>query len=571
MSSSGQPSLSLRKLYGFMAEILGPDSSYYYLAMIYGIGISLLSLATPVSVQMLINNIANTGLTTPLVILSLTLFVLLIFSGLLNALRIQLMDVFQRRFYARMVAEISLRTVYALNAFFQDYRQSALFNRYFDIVIIQKNLPNLLVSGFTIVLQTVVGFILVSLYHPLFLLFNIIVSVLIWTIWAIWGRRAVNSAVQVSHKKHATANWLQNLGNSNGFYQSESQIEQALRRTDQFTADYIDKHILHFRHHFTQTVWFLMLYALVSAALLGLGGWLVTQGELTLGQLVAAELVLSAAFYGVSYLGIYLAYFYEMCGAIDELALFLDVDQEQIKGGADVFGTNAKLEFAACRGNAHGMTTSLNFDLGNGARVMASAETHVVQRELTNLLQRHIVPQSGYIAVGGIDILNVPNQELRQHIVVLDRPNTVEMTIREYLDSCSGDRSSLSIEALQIVGLEKALMVLDDGLDTPLATTGWPLTVTETMQLKLAAAILAPPRVLVLSQLFDVVPADILKRSLDAIQKSGNCTVIYFSGNHRDLGFTDYLFLGSKTQSLHKDFSALATAAEVSSSAQEKQ
>jgi ABC-type bacteriocin/lantibiotic exporter with double-glycine peptidase domain len=557
MSETEHPPISVRRLYGFVASILGPDSGYYYLALLYGVGISLLSLATPISVQMLINNVANTGLTTPLIVLTLSLLGLLLLSGLLNALRIQLMDVFQRRFYARMVAEISLRTVYALNPFFQDYRQGALFNRYFDIVIIQKNLPNLLVSGFTIVLQAVVGFILVSLYHPLFLVFNVIVAVLIWAIWVIWGRRAVRSAVEVSHKKHETAAWLQNLGYSNGFYKSERHINEALNRTDEVTADYIGSHIKHFRHHFAQTIGFLLLYAAASAVLLGLGGWLVIQGELTLGQLVAAELVLSAAFYGASYLGIYLAYFYEMCGAIDELSLFFDVEQEQADGGLDSFAGDASLKFASCRGTTHGMTTTLDFEIISGARVMGVAETHGIQREFSNLLKRHIVPRGGYIAVGGVDVMSVSAQVLRQQIVVLDRPNTVETTIREYLDMSSDDATARSIEVLRLVGLEAAVMQLDDGLDTPLALTGWPLTIGETMQLKLAAAILSRPKVLVLSQLFDTMPDEYLRRSLDVLQQEKNCTVIYFTARRRDMGFDAYLNLGTEEQTLFPSFEAL--------------
>ncbi len=559
MSDSAAPPISVGRIYRFVAEILGPDSNYYYLALIYGVGISLLSLATPISVQMLINNVANTGLTTPLIVLTLTLFVLLLLSGLLNALRIQLMDVFQRRFYARMVSEISLRTVYALNPFFQDNRKSALFNRYFDIVIIQKNLPNLLVSGFTIVLQAVVGFVLVSLYHPLFLIFNIVVAVVIWIIWIIWGRRAVLSAAAVSHKKHATAEWLQKLGNSNGFYQSEQHITNALIRTDEYTADYIEMHIKHFRHHFIQTVSFLVLYAFASAALLGLGGWLVIQGQLTLGQLVAAELVLSAAFYGVSYLGIYLAYFYEVCGAIDELSMILDIDQENIGTGTGAFGPDSKLEFVGCRGTSHGMTSTLSFAIDTGARVMAAAETHSIKSEVTNLLKRNMVPRSGYIAVGGIDILSIRAQELRQKIVVLDRPNTVDMTIREFLDSSVEGASVRSIEVLRLVGLEPALMLLDDGLDTSLASTGWPLTVIEVMQLKLAAAILSQPRVLVLTPIFDLMPEEYLRKSLDTLQQEGNCSVIYFSGQNRDMNFSTYLYLGTEEQTLHPSFDALAS------------
>jgi hypothetical protein len=175
-----------------------------------------LSLATPVSVQMLINTVANIGLTTPLVVLSLSLFLLLLIAGGLNALRIYIMDVFGRRFYARMVSEIALRTIYARNPFFDDEGKSALFNRYFDIIIVMKMVPNLLVGGFTIVLQTVVGFILVSSYHPL-------CWPLTWRSGADLaglddlGPPGIRSAVELSHRKHYSAAWLESLGMPTAF------------------------------------------------------------------------------------------------------------------------------------------------------------------------------------------------------------------------------------------------------------------------------------------------------------------------------------------------------------------
>ena len=103
---------TLSELFSFFLSILGPEKKYYALAVVYGIGISLLSLATPIAVQMLVNTVANTGLTTPLVILSVSLFLLLGLAALLNAMRIHLMDLFARRFYARMVSEIALRAIY---------------------------------------------------------------------------------------------------------------------------------------------------------------------------------------------------------------------------------------------------------------------------------------------------------------------------------------------------------------------------------------------------------------------------------------------------------------------------
>lgn len=555
--------VSLRQIFNYFLSILGPESKFYWLAIVYGVGISLLSLALPISVQMVVNTVAHTGLTTPLVVLTVTLFALLLTAGLLYALRIHLMDLFQRRFYARMVSSIALRSVYALNPFFQDYNKGTLFNRYFDILIVQKTVPNLLVGGFAIILQAAVGFVLVSLYHPLFLVFNLVVILLIWAIWLIWGGRAIRSAVEVSHKKHATAAWIEGLGASNGFFKSEHHISEALRRTDEVTSEYIDRHKKHFRHHFSQTLCFVALYAVASASLLGLGGWLVIQGQLSLGQLVAAELVLSAVFFGLSQLGTYLAYFYELCAALEELSLFDDIEQDlPSRNQRQGFEGDASLQFLDAIGDARGKRVTLNFMIPSRARVMAVAETHAVQRAVTDLLKRHEKIRGGFVSLGEQDINGVPAHVLRQEIIVLDRPNATEMTIREYLHlSAEGASTPRILQTLRTVGLDTAIAQLDDGLDTRVAATGWPLTITETMQLKLAAAIIARPRVLVLGQLYDSMTSEHLRNALDQLQEDSETTVIDFSSRYRDLGYDMYLHLGMDSQRLFDTFDELCKSA----------
>jgi ABC-type bacteriocin/lantibiotic exporter with double-glycine peptidase domain len=552
------PEQSLSGLFRYFFAILAPERSYYWLAVIYGIGISLLSLATPISVQMLINTVANIGLVTPLVVLSLSLFALLLVAGALNALRIHIMDVFGRRFYARMVSEIALRSIYARNPFFDDRGDSALFNRYFDIVIVSKMLPNLLVGGFTIVLQMVVGFLLVSSYHPLLMAFNVGTALLIWLVWMIWGKRAIRSAVELSHRKHATAAWLESLGHSNGFYKSELHIDAALSRTDAITGHYIEQHERHFRHHFSQTLSFLFIYALASAALLGLGGWLVIQGQLSLGQLVAAELVLSAVFIGVSQLGIYLSYFYDVCGAIDELSLFFRVEQEMPAQAHRRIEGDTSLTFSQVRAEASGQAIALDFSFPARARVCTYADSHAAQRLFINLVRRHETPKAGYIAIGGTDLRELKAYEMRREIIVLDRPNAVETTIRDYLRlSAENDETVDTMGILRIVGLDRTVTQLADGLDTKLAGSGWPLTITETLQLKLAAAIIAKPRLLVLSQAYDAMPEVHLLHAMDALQERCSTTIVYFTYENADLGFDHYLRLGHDEQTIEDSYEAL--------------
>ncbi len=564
MAGEGQSygsQISLVKFFRIFFDILKPEANFYWLAAVYGIGISLLSLATPISVQMLINTIANTALTGPLVMLALTLLGLMVLSVLLYALRVHLMEIFARRFHARMVAEIALIAVYAQNPFFNDAKKGALFNRYFDVVYVQTAIPILMIGGFTTLLQIAVGFVLVSLYHPYFLGFTLVMIALIWAIWLLWGTRALRTAVDVSHAKHATAAWLELIGSSNGFFKSQRRIDYALDRTDDFTRSYINERRRHFRHMFSQTVSFLLTYAGASAALLGLGGWLVVQNELTLGQLVAAELVLSAAFVGVSQLGSYLGYFYDLFAAVEEISQFYDVEQEQPKGADPFDRPDHTIVMKAVRGRARNEEAQFDLEIPSGSIIMAAASHHGVQRLFTNLLKMHVLPQGGIATLGGIDMKAIEAHHLRKNVHVLDRPSIVEMTIRDYLAlSCPETAPHRMLGALETVGLGSTIATLEKGLDTPLASTGYPLSAVELQQLKLANALLERPRILVLSRLFDLLDPEPIERAVAELRAQAYTTVIYFSNRRIDLGFDRFLYLEADRQRTFTSFEEFTAA-----------
>jgi len=564
MAGEGQSygsQISLAKFFRIFIDILRPEANFYWLAAVYGVGISLLSLATPISVQMLINTIANTALAAPLVMLSLSLFGLLFISSMLYALRIHLMELFARRFYARMVAEMSLISVYAQNPFFGDQKKSSLFNRYFDVVYVQTAIPILFIGGFTTLLQIAVGFVLVSLYHPYFLGFTLVMIALIWVVWLSWGSRALRTGVDLSHAKHATAAWLQTIGGSNGFFKSQRRIDYALDKTDDHTRLYINERKRHFRHLFSQTIAFLLMYAAASAALLGLGGWLVIENQLTLGQLVAAELVLSAAFLGVAQLGSYLGYFYDLFAAVEEISQFYDVEQEQPKGADPLEGPDHTIVLKGVRGRARAEGVQFDLEIPSGAMIMAAASQHGVQRLFANLLKMHVLPQGGIATLGGIDMKAIEAHHLRRNVQVLDRPSIVEMTIREYLAlSCPDTAPQRMIGALETVGLANTIATLEKGLDTPLASTGFPLSAVELQQLKLANALLERPRILVLSRLFDLLDPEPIERAVNELRSQAYSTVIYFSNRRFDLGFDRFLYLEPQQQRYFDNFEEFCTA-----------
>lgn len=535
-------SLTMRDLARWSGRVLAPDRGFIRLALLYGAAISLLSLATPISVQLLINSVANTALPAPLFTLSLLLFALLALAGVLMALRVLVMARFERRFFARLVAEITLRSVYAQNPFFVDARRGDLFNRFFDLGTVQKALTSLMIGGFTIVLQSLVGLVVTSFYHPFFLAFNALLVLLVVAIWRIWLAGSLASAVAKSHAKHAAAHWLESVGGSNGFYKSSRHMRFAIDRSEAVTADYVAAHRRHFHFTFGQTVALLALYALASAGLLAMGGWLILQGELSIGQLVAAELILSGVFYGIAQLGAYLEMFYDLAAGLEELSLFWDVPQEAAPE-ADAPGlSNGAIRLNGVHLRGH----RFDFEVASGEHVGIIAAPGV-ERGISTLLKRLQAPERGFVAVGGADLGTFDMYRLRSDVIVLDRPTIVEMTCREFLTLASPDRTAIMLDALSLVGLDRRIGALPGGLDTALSSSGWPLSVGETMALKLAGAILARPRVLVLSPLYDLLPPDRLDRVLAELRQHGT-TVLQFTERPAGLSRDAWLWLGETLQ-----------------------
>ncbi|WP_164156893.1 ATP-binding cassette domain-containing protein [Sandarakinorhabdus rubra] len=564
MAANDLVQMDLKRLvYRWLGDILWPEKAYFWLAIIYGIGIALLGLAVPISVQLLINSIANTALPVPLFTLSLILFALLVISGLLSVLRIHLMELYRRRFMARLVADVTLRAINAADPFFQDDRRIDLFNRYFELVNMQKAVPSLLIGGFTIILGMIVGFIVTSFYHPFFLAFNLVLIVLLYAVWAIWSKGAMKTSIILSHEKYNAAHFLETVGASNGFYKSARHIDYALGRAEQVTANYVKAHAAHFRFQFPQTIAFYFLYAVASAGLLALGGWLVIQEQLSIGQLVAAELILSGVFAGMNSLYSYLDDWYDLVASIEELSLLYGLKQEVAAPAGVAPPKGGSLALNQVRVTLPLGEAELNLEIPEASRLVCQGVPGM-EREFADLLKRLDQPTAGLITLGGVDIAIMDPLALRSAVMVLDRAAIVESTIADYLRLANPAKTAAEqMAALRLVGLDDRIALMPDGIHTRLSSTGAPFSVAKMMQLKLAAAILSEPRILVLSPLFDTVTLTRLRAVFGHFRQL-DTTILYFSNRPEAVELDGWLWMGLRQQLITRDvreFDALRGAA----------
>lgn len=511
-------------------ELLRPESGFFTVAVVYGIAISMLTLAVPIAVQTLVNTIANIASVRAVIILSTFLFATLFLSGVISAIRMRVMEHYERRVYARLTSELSIRTILAPHSYFEGHKNTDITQRYFDIMTLQKNIPSLVVDGFALVLQLLVGFTLVSFYHPALFAFNTVIVITLYLIWKLWSGKAKRTAIALSDAKYKTAKWLHDIASAHEFFKSRSHLDYAGVTSEHHIAQYIDTHQHHFKYTFTQAIMFLVLYALASAMLLGLGGWLVVMGQLSIGQLVAAELIMSAVFFGLSRFSIYLKLYYELYGAADKLGKALNMPQETLDE-ANIQSDNAgsALECKAVTLTHLKNEYQLNLHIPEGSKWYVMTKNSWVQRQLIHLFKSYTRPKKGWIRLGNYELSDYDTFELRQRITVIDRSPIVNCTVKEYLRMSAPNASLSQIsDTLQRVGLDKIIHHLPNGINSAMTPQGTPLLPVELMLLKLAVALLAQPDIIILNQHFDTIPQGQKHRILGEL-KSQPQTILYFT------------------------------------------
>lgn len=531
-------SINASQVQKLVAKLVSPEQQFFKLAIVYGLAISLLTLAIPIAVQTLINTVVNIASMRAVVTLSILLFTTLAISGLLSALRTYVMEKYERHIYARLTAEISVRTLMSEYSFFEGRRNVDVPNRYFDIGTFQKNIPTLMIDGFALLLQLVVGFTLVSFYHPFFTAFCIILILALLLIWSVWARPAIRAAVELSHAKYATAKWLSDMAAAHSFFRTGRHIEYAQNRTEKNTSEYIQAHSKHFNYTFKQNIALLVFYALASSSLLGLGGYLVVAGELSIGQLVAAELILTAIFFGLSNASNYLKLYYELCGAADELGIIFNMPiQNGMQLSKSKTPKNSELLFKNVElvNSNKNEKYSLNFNIDSGSKLYMYTSCAWLQRAFISMLKLYSLPARGQIRLGQDDLSEYRTHQLNNPPVrVINKAPIIECSIKEFMMLSKPYASVAEIQdALEKVGLHNSVHQLKDGIDTHLSPLGAPLQPHEFLLLKLAAVLLSHPMVVILTQYFDNLPALELKTLLGNLSQE-TFTVLYFT-NHPEI------------------------------------
>lgn len=514
---------SPRSLPSRLWELLRPESGDISLVVIFAFVVSLLTLATPLAVETLVSTVAFGRFLQPILILALILLMFLGFQGLVRALQTYVVEIIQRRLFARVAGDLAFRLPRVQADASHGHYLPELVNRFFDVVTVQKVAAQLLLDGIGLALSTVVGMAVLGFYHPWLLGFDVVLLAAIAIAIFGLGRGAIASAIKESKQKYYMAAWLEDIARCPTAFRGDGGPRFALERADRLIHDYLEARREHFHIVMRQVLFALGLQALASTVLLGLGGWLVVSGELTLGQLVAAELIVTVIVGSFAKFGKHLESFYDLMASVDKLGSLFDLHMERQDGVLSSLRNNpATLELAGVKVelSGGGQLGPIDCHIERGERVAVYGPAGSGKSALLDLIYGVRRCEGGHVTIDDNDPRDLRPDVLRGR-VALARGNeifhaTLEENVHMHRD---GITMSDVRSALTAVGMLDPILRLPDGCSTVLESDGAPLAGTHQRLVGLARAMVGKPGVLLVDGVLDTFSG----RELDELLSHLTC------------------------------------------------
>jgi len=503
--------------------MLWEDRSELGVLLAYILVTGIFALAVPLAAQALVNTIAAGFSLQPLIVLTLMVLGGLLVAGVLRLVQLSIVETLRQRIFARVALQLADRIPRVRQSALDQEYAPELVNRFFDVVTVQKTLAKLLLDGVAAALQAAVGLVLIAFYNPLLLVFAGFIIGSFFFVAVGLGAGGLRTSIQASKQKYEVADWLQELARCQVSFKINGGGQFLTDRADALVMSYIAARRTHFAVIFRQAVGNYLFQAVASAGTLGIGGWLVINRQLSLGQLVAAELVIVTVIAALDKLIKQSEQVYDLLTALDKVGHVTDLPLEREDGRELVVRrTGAGV---VCRGVRFSyrmgteVLSGLDLRLAPGERVSLVGLSGAGKSTLAALICGLEDPSHGTVEVDGLEVRSARLDSLRRVVSLVGDNNEIFAGTLE--ENVVVGRAHVTHEdircALEIAQLTDDLATLPHGARTVLVSGGRNISHGQAQRLLIARAIIDRPRLLILDEAFTGIDERTKVRILDAL------------------------------------------------------
>jgi ABC-type bacteriocin/lantibiotic exporter with double-glycine peptidase domain len=477
----------------------------FYYAIFGGV----VALSLPLGIQAIINLIQGAQISTSWIILVIVVTSGVIFSGALQLMQLRIIETIQQRIFVRASFELSYRFPKIKMNELRNYYPPELANRFFDTLTIQKGLSKILIDAPTALLQIIFALILLSFYHPFFIIFGILLLLLIYIVFKFTAQKGLETSLAESQTKYKVAHWIQEIARTVVSFKLSGNTNLAIQKNDDLVDQYLKARENHFKILLLQFSQMIGFKVIVTASLLLIGGALVLNQEMNIGQFVAAEIIILLVIQSVEKLIIGLESLYDVLTSIEKIGQVVDKELESQDGEKPMFknGVTLELDEVSYRvdNRKKGIINNISLILTPTSRILIQGESGAGKSSLLRLISGVIEPTEGNIYINNLSLASLHLNHYRSQLgLSLSDETPFEGSIRDNLVFGNRQVTDLIIfNALDTVGLNQFLKEQPNGLETVLYPEGKQMSYTIAKKIILARAIIKQPRIMILEDPLD--------------------------------------------------------------------
>lgn len=520
-------------------NLLKVDKQEIISIYVYALFNGIVTLSIPLGIQAIISFITSGEVSSSWMVLVVFVILGVAFTGVMQIMQLTITENLQQKIFTRSAFEFAYRIPrMKMEAVDQSYMPE-LVNRFFDTLSIQKGLPKILMDFSSASLQIVFGLILLSLYHPFFIMFSLVLILIVYLIFKFTTPQGLKTSLKESTYKYEVAHWLEELARANSTFKLAGRTDLPMKRTDEKVSQYLTHRKAHFKTLLLQYINLVGFKMLIAAGLLLIGGLLVINQQMNIGQFVASEIIIILVLASVEKLILSMETIYDVLTAIEKVGGITDIPLEKDEGSPIHFEENEAIAIKArdlsfqFQDAKEKIINNVSLDIKAGEKVCISGSSGSGKSFLLQLVAGLFDSYQGAISFNNIPISSLCKEDIRSCINdSLAKEDIFKGTLLENIILGKPGISDTQIHKIvEILGLSDFVANTDNGYNTELLPEGKNLPKSVRLKIMLARSLAGNPKLILIGDNFNHLNKIDKQKFMDYVLSNNNTATVLVVSN----------------------------------------
>jgi ABC-type bacteriocin/lantibiotic exporter with double-glycine peptidase domain len=489
------------------------------------------NLSLPLGVQTIIGLVMGATMVTSIYVLIFLVVLGVFLMGLFQINQMKIIESIQQKIFAHYAYEFADRIPKLDLKQMDKYFIPEKVNRFFDTLNIQKGFAKLLLDIPVASVQIVFGIILLSLYHPLFIILGLILLLLLGMILFYTSQKGIETSIEESNYKYGVAGFFGEIARTIKTFKFSQGSDLNLQRTDENVLGYLNARTRHFQVLLFQYKSLLFFKIALTTLMLTLGSYLLINQQLNVGEFVAAEIVIMLVISAVEKLIISLDSAYDVITGLEKLGSVTDSPIEKSgdleltsRVGVEIEMKNFSFEFEAGKP----ILESINLHIHSGEKVQIVGPEGSGKSMFMRILTGNYIDFRGTLLINKVPIKNYSLANLRMHTgILLQDQEIFGGTVYENISLGKTEITpTLILETARELGIVDFLNHFPLGFDSHIEPIGKKTPQSIVKKILLLRALSGDKRLLLLENPWNGLDAELAENLRMYLLKKSNATVI---------------------------------------------